>query len=94
MVFHQVPGAAFSRRPASLPIRGQISIRWMAPGPPIENEGFYFGPLGKIGFYYVPPGFVGNWAVLSAPEGTWLEGEELYRYYANFLDSFTAPAIV
>ncbi len=72
---------------------GQISIRWMAPGPPISPEGWYTGPRGKFGFYYVPPGFVGNWAVLSAPEGTWLEGEKLYHYYADFLESFTAPAV-
>ncbi len=73
---------------------GQLSIRCMAPGAPIPGEGWFVSPLGRLGFYYVPQGLVGNWAVVPAPEGTRMEGEELYAFYMHFLDSFTAPPVV
>ncbi len=73
---------------------GQMTIRWMAPGPPIPGEGWFVGPLGRLGFYYLPQGLVYVPAVIDAPEGTWLEGEELYQLYVRLLDSFTAPPVV
>ncbi len=73
---------------------GQMTVRWMAPGPPIEGEGWFTGPLGRLGFYYLPQGLVYVPAVINEPEGTWLEGEELYAHYVRLLDSFTAPPVV
>ena len=73
---------------------GQMSIRWMAPGAPIDGEGWFISPLGRLGFYYLPGDVVYVAAVIDAPEGTWLEGESLYKIYADLLDSFTAPPVV
>ena len=73
---------------------GQMSIRWMAPGPAIPDEGWFAGPLGRVGFYYLPQGVVYVAAVFTAPEGTWLEGEELHAFYTRLLDTFTAPPMV
>jgi 2-polyprenyl-6-methoxyphenol hydroxylase-like FAD-dependent oxidoreductase len=74
---------------------GQISYRWMIPAPPIEGEGFYVGPLGRVGFYYLPhqklvyvPG------VIDAPELKRKTKEEIFQIYTNLLASFTAPAIL
>jgi 2-polyprenyl-6-methoxyphenol hydroxylase-like FAD-dependent oxidoreductase len=73
---------------------GQMSIRWMAPGPAIPGEGWFAGPLGRVGFYYLPQGLVYVAAAFSAPEGTWLEGTKLYDFYARLLDTFTAPPML
>ena len=73
---------------------GQMTVRWMASGPAIEGEGWFTGPLGRLGFYYLPQGLVYVPAVINEPEGTWLEGEELYALYVRLLDSFTAPPVV
>ncbi len=73
---------------------GQMSIRWMAPGPAIDPEGMYMGPLGRVGFYYLPQGLVYVAAVVSAAEYVRLSKEELTALYTKLLDSFTAPAIV
>ncbi len=73
---------------------GQMSIRWMAPGPAIPDEGWFAGPLGRVGFYYLPQGMVYVAAAFTAPEGTWLEGEELYNFYTRLLDTFTASPMV
>ncbi len=73
---------------------GQMSIRWMAPGPAIPGEGWFTGPLGRVGFYYLPQGMVYVAAAFTAPEGTWLEGEELYAFYTRLLDTFSAPPML
>ncbi len=73
---------------------GQMSIRWMAPGAPVQGEGWFISPLGRLGFYWLPGNVVYVAAVIDAPEGTWLEGEKLYEVYSKLLDSFTAPPVV
>ena len=73
---------------------GQMSIRWIAPGAPVEGEGWFISPLGRLGFYWLPFDRVYVAAVIDAPEGTWLEGEKLYEVYSKLLDSFTAPPVV
>ena len=73
---------------------GQMSIRWMAPGAPIPDEGWFISSLGRLGFYYLPGNVVYVAAVIDAPQGTWLEGEKLYDVYSRLLDSFTAPPVV
>ena len=73
---------------------GQLSIRWMAPGPKIEPEGWYMSPVGRLGFYYLPQGYVYVPAVINMPEWRWLSDEEVRAQFQRLLDSFTAPAIV
>ncbi len=73
---------------------GQMSIRWMAPGPAVPDEGWFAGPLGRVGFYYLPQGMVYVAAAFTAPEETWLEGQELYDFYRRLLDTFTASPMV
>ena len=73
---------------------GQISIRWMAPGPPIQPEGWYIGPVGRMGFYYLPQGLVYVAAVVDAAEWVRKTDEEAHSLFTRLLDSYTAPAIV
>jgi 2-polyprenyl-6-methoxyphenol hydroxylase-like FAD-dependent oxidoreductase len=71
---------------------GQISIRWMLPGPPVKGEGWYISPLGRFGFYYLPQGMVYVPAVIT--EDTWVRKSpsEVHALFARLLDSYTAPA--
>jgi 2-polyprenyl-6-methoxyphenol hydroxylase-like FAD-dependent oxidoreductase len=72
---------------------GQISIRWMVPGPVIEGEGWYLGPVGRVGFYYLPQCMVYVPAVISAPEWTRPTDGEVLSIFTRLLDSYTAPAM-
>jgi 2-polyprenyl-6-methoxyphenol hydroxylase-like FAD-dependent oxidoreductase len=73
---------------------GQISIRWMAPGPAIEGEGWYGSDVGKLGFYYLPSqNLVYIPAVISIPERQWLSDDDVRGLFTRLLDSFSAPAI-
>ena len=85
LLFPDLPAPAYA---------GQMSIRWMAPGPPIEPEGMYVGPVGRLGFYYLPQGYIYVAAVVSAKEYVRLTKEEVATLYTRLLDSYTAPAIV
>ena len=73
---------------------GQLSIRWMAPGPKIEDEGWYLSPVGRLGFYYLPQGYVYVPAVMDVPVWKWMSDEEVNASFRRLLDSFTAPAVV
>ncbi len=73
---------------------GQMSIRWMAPGPPIDPEGWYVSPVGRMGFYYLPHGSVYVAAVVTKPEWTWMTKEDVDSLFTRLLESYTAPAIV
>ena len=73
---------------------GQWSIRWMAPGSAIEDEGWYLGPVGRLGFYYLPQGFVYVPAVFDVPKSTRMSQDEVRSAFTKLLDSFTAPAVV
>ena len=84
-IFPDAPKPAYS---------GQMSIRWMSSGPPITGEGWFVSPVGRLGFYHLPNDLMYAPAVITAPEGTWLEGEELYRVFSRLLDSFTAPPVL
>ncbi len=85
MLFPDAPKPAYA---------GQMSIRWMAPGPAIQPEGMYVGPVGRVAFYYLPQGYVYVPAVISAKEYVRLSKEEVYALFGKLLDSYTAPAIV
>ncbi|KAL3460093.1 hypothetical protein BJX64DRAFT_290578 [Aspergillus heterothallicus] len=73
---------------------GQLSIRWMAPGPQVQPESWYQSALGRLGFYYLPEGYVYVPSVIDHLESTRLTSEETYQRFSNLLDSMTAPAIV
>ena len=73
---------------------GQLSIRWMAPGPFVEGEGWYHGSVGRIGFYYVPQGMVYVACTIIAPEPKMLSQAEIFELFTRLLDSYTAAPIV
>jgi 2-polyprenyl-6-methoxyphenol hydroxylase-like FAD-dependent oxidoreductase len=74
---------------------GQMSIRWMAPGPAIEPEGWYIGPVGRLGFYYHPhQSEIYVPAVISIPEWKRMTDAEVHELFTRLLDSYAAPAIV
>ncbi len=73
---------------------GQLSIRWMAPGPFVEGEGWYHGSVGRVGFYYVPQGMVYVASVIAAPEPRILSQVEVFDLFSRLLDSYTAEPIV
>jgi 2-polyprenyl-6-methoxyphenol hydroxylase-like FAD-dependent oxidoreductase len=56
---------------------GQLSIRWMAPGPFLEGEGWYNSPVGRLGFYHVPQGLIYIPAVISKPTWEWMSREQV-----------------
>jgi len=85
MIFPDAPKPAYA---------GQISIRWMLPGPPLKGEGWYNGPVGRIGFYYLPQGMVYVPAVIDEPEMTRKSRQEVFDLFTRLLDSYTAPPIV
>ena len=72
---------------------GQLSIRWMAPGPQVQDEGWYASPLGRLGFYYLPQGMVYIPAVINVPEFRWFTDEEIRTTFTALLDSMAAHAI-
>ncbi|MEG3143154.1 FAD-dependent monooxygenase [Sphingomonas sp. RT2P30] len=84
LIFPEAPKPQFS---------GQLSIRWMAPGPPIEGEGWYLSPVGRLGFYRLPQNFVYVPAVIAMPEWRWLTDDDVRTIFLDLLDSMTAPAI-
>lgn len=72
---------------------GQLSIRWMVPGEPIDGEGWYASPEGRLGFYYLPQGVVYVPAVINMPEMRWLSDDDVRAAFTKLLDSMSAPAI-
>lgn len=72
---------------------GQLSIRWMAPGPQVEDEGWYNSEVGRLGFYYLPQGMVYIPAVINILESRWISDEEVRTIFTALLDSMSAPAI-
>ncbi|KAI5456861.1 hypothetical protein BGZ63DRAFT_428301 [Mariannaea sp. PMI_226] len=88
ILFPHIPPPAYS---------GQWSIRWMAPGPPIEPESWYSSSVGRMGFYALPEGPEGLIycpSVFNVPENKRMTGEDVYSLFSDLLDSMTAPAIV
>jgi 2-polyprenyl-6-methoxyphenol hydroxylase-like FAD-dependent oxidoreductase len=73
---------------------GQYAIRWMAPGPPIDNPGWFLSPTGKLGGYYVPEGFTYVVAVLDRASWTRMGAAETYETLTRHLDSYSAPYVV
>jgi len=84
LVFPDAPKPAYS---------GQVSVRWMLPGPPVKGEGWYNGPVGKLGFYYLPQGLIYVPAVFDMPQWKRMTDEEVHSLFTRLLDSYTAPAM-
>lgn len=72
---------------------GQLSIRWMAPGPQIDGEGWYKSDVGRLGFYWLPQDLIYIPAVINIPEQRWIPEEEVRSLFTALLDSMAAPAI-
>lgn len=72
---------------------GQLSIRWMAPGPQVQDEGWYSSQVGRLGFYYLPQGMVYVPAVINLKEWRWFSDEDVRTTFTTLLDSMAAPAI-
>ncbi len=85
-------GLVFPEAPKPQPA-GQLSIRWMAPGPRVDGEGWYVSPVGRMGFYYLPQGMVYVAAVIDMPEWRWLSDDDVHAIYRELLDSMTAEPI-
>ena len=79
---------------ADPPYAGQLSIRWMAPGPRVMPESWYFSPVGRLGFYYLPEGYIYMPSVINIPKEGRLSDDEVNQLFGKLLDSMTAPAIV
>ena len=76
---------------------GQWSIRWIAPGPPVEPESWYKSDVGKMGFYSLPEGpesVIYVPSVFNVPENKRMGEEEVKQMFTSLLDSMTAPAVV
>lgn len=72
---------------------GQLGVRWMAPGPQVDGEGWYANELGRLGFYYLPQDLIYIPAVINIPEQRWISDEEVRSIFTALLDSMSAPAI-
>lgn len=86
LIFPDAPEPAYA---------GQMSIRWMLPGPALSGEGWYVsGELGRLGFFHMPKQDLTYVPmVLNRPEGR-LSQDEAYQAARTLLDSYTAPAVV
>ncbi|NEA40290.1 FAD-dependent monooxygenase [Streptomyces sp. SID11385] len=84
-VFPEAPEPAYA---------GQFSLRWMLSGPPVDGEGWYLGPVGRLGFYHLPGDLIYVPAVVDLPAGTRLSEDDTFALFTRLLDSYTAPAVV
>lgn len=74
---------------------GQMSVRWLAGGEPVQPEGWYLqGERGKMAFYWQPyPQKIYVPFVLNMPR-TRLDQQQAYELLDGFMADFTAPPIV
>ncbi|MBB4689308.1 FAD-dependent oxidoreductase [Amycolatopsis jiangsuensis] len=73
---------------------GQLSIRWMAPGPALPDEGWFVSPVGQLGFYSHPEGTIYVAAHVDMEEEERLSDEEVHEVYLRLLNSISAPQVV
>ena len=80
---------------APIPVyAGQYAIRWMAPGPPIDDPGWFISSTGKLGGYFVPEGFTYVVSVLDRASWTKMGAEETYETLLRHLESYSAPYVI
>lgn len=73
---------------------GQISIRWMVPGPAIDGEGWYTSDVGKVGFYHLPhQNLTYVPAVITVPERQWMTDDDVHQLFTRLLDSISAKPV-
>jgi 2-polyprenyl-6-methoxyphenol hydroxylase-like FAD-dependent oxidoreductase len=92
-IYSHVRSSQFDDAPSPV-YAGQYAIRWMAPGPPIDDPGWFLAPTGKLGGYYVPEGFTYVVSVLDRPSWTRMSADETYEAMCCHLDSYSAPYVV
>jgi 2-polyprenyl-6-methoxyphenol hydroxylase-like FAD-dependent oxidoreductase len=92
-IYSQVRASQFDDAPIPL-YAGQYAIRWMAPGPPIDDPGWFLSPTGKLGGYFVPEGFTYVVSVLDRASWTRMGADETYETLSRHLDSYSAPYVV
>ena len=73
---------------ASPEYTGQMSIRFMAPGPHVEGEGLYNTPDGRFSFYSIPEG------VFNMPQNGKMSQDEAYAQFSKMLEHCTAAGPV
>ena len=83
-LFPDCPSPAYS---------GQWSIRWMAPGPRVDEEGWYMSSVGRVGFYYLPEGVVYVASVFNIPESQRMSDDSINKLFSQLLESISAPAV-
>ena len=84
LLFPDAPSPAYS---------GQFSVRWMVPGPPIQDEAWYITDVGRLGFYALPGDVVYMVAVFAMPEWRRLGDAEVHALVERLFDACTAPAV-
>jgi 2-polyprenyl-6-methoxyphenol hydroxylase-like FAD-dependent oxidoreductase len=74
---------------------GQMSIRWVFPGDPIDGEGWYVaGDLGRMAFFHQHyPNVIYAPMVVNMPR-TRLSQQGAYEVVKRLTDLYTAPPIV
>ena len=92
-IYSQVRTSQFDDAPNPV-YAGQFAIRWMAPGPPVDDPGWFLSPTGKLGGYFVPEGFTYVVSVLDRVSWTRMGAEETYEAMSRHLDSYSAPYVV
>ena len=71
-----------------------MSIRWRLELLFRDKVGSRAHSGASVFPYYLPQSMVYVAAAFTAPDGTWLEGEELYAFYMRLLDTFSAPPML
>ncbi|HZV11548.1 MAG TPA: FAD-dependent monooxygenase, partial [Novosphingobium sp.] len=73
---------------------GQMSVRWMIPGPAIPGEGWYVAAGGRLGFFHMARQNVVYAPIVFTMPDEYVTQEAAYARVKALLDEFTAPAIV
>ena len=73
---------------------GQMSVRWMIPGPAIDGEAWYVGRSGRLGFFHMPKQNLVYAPIVFTMPDIKLSQEEAYSRVKEFLSDFTAPAVI
>ena len=72
---------------------GQMSIRWMSPGPEIDGACWYRTPVGRLGYYNLPEGLTYVPTVFNIPEDRRFSPKELHQSMTDLMDSIDTPTI-
>lgn len=73
---------------------GQMSIRWMIPGPRIEGEAWYVAEKGRLGFFHMPKQELVYVPLVVNMEDRRLSQQDAYEIVDELLSTYSAPAVV